>query len=890
MIRLRVLGATDLRGHDGHVVLSVLSQPKRLALLVYLALNATGRFVRREKLLALFWPESEAERARASLRRALSFLRKSLGTGVIVTRGDEEVGISPDALQCDAVQFDAAVDGGDFEVAWRLYEGLFLDGVHVSGSPSADRWLDDERSRLERRAADAGAGLGEEAERAGDPSTAARWAREALTLEPHREERLRRVMELLALAGDCNAALTCYDEFAARLETDLESEPSAETRDLARAIRARAGNSSRPNRPDEGIPTFEPGVPEGTPHPGRYSAPAVKPGRSGGWRLAALGLGAVAVTTSAAAVVLAGVGTPRPITKLNISLPDSLPLVFVGDVAFGVGQPSLALSPDAQQLVFVGPYGASTRLYLRSATTGQVTPLSGTEGASAPFFSRDGEWIGFFAGQHLRRVSSDGEQVQPLIETEAPLGGTWAEDGRVAAVIHDGRPLALIPPGGGDAELFHPDRTLIAHPFWLPETEWILLTCYDPKHLCAMSTSGELRHLTLDGPAVSGTGDARLVPGSNPRFVPPAYLVYSAPARNALLGILFDPQTMTTRGESEVVYDGVRREAFLGSAQASLSASGDLVLARGTNADEAQFVWVDGEGVEESVDIPPRVYGMFYLADDGRHLAALAYPEVGRTELWVMDVELGGRGKRWIDDGLVGDRRLLPTAWLPDSEGLLVVAFGKAPNMILELDPSRPTGGTVLWSGTERAGPVSVGADGRILMRFQTADGTLLSLIEAAALSDLSAAPSNELTPIIPPFAGNTGTALSPDGEWLAYHSQEAGPYHVYVVRTDGSGAPIRVSATPGEVPLWSPRGDGLYYRYGHQFFWVPFTGSADEPFGEPELFLEGSYLNVNGPDLAVSPDGSRLLLLRPNGKTSTSTLDVTLNFRARLAELLGGS
>ena len=94
MIQLTILGSTDLRGPDGQALLSVLSQPKRLTLLAYLALNATGRFTRRDTLLALFWPDSEPDKARASLRRSLSYLRKSLGPDVLVTRGNDEVGIA----------------------------------------------------------------------------------------------------------------------------------------------------------------------------------------------------------------------------------------------------------------------------------------------------------------------------------------------------------------------------------------------------------------------------------------------------------------------------------------------------------------------------------------------------------------------------------------------------------------------------------------------------------------------------------------------------------------------------------------------------------------------------------------------------------------------------
>src|SRR5215213_4772070 len=109
MIELRTLGVLDLRGGDGQEFRAVLQQPKRLALLVYLAVASPRRFHRRDALLALFWPELDTEHARAALRRSLYFLRRSMGAEVIVARGDEEVGLASDGFVCDVTRFEAAL-------------------------------------------------------------------------------------------------------------------------------------------------------------------------------------------------------------------------------------------------------------------------------------------------------------------------------------------------------------------------------------------------------------------------------------------------------------------------------------------------------------------------------------------------------------------------------------------------------------------------------------------------------------------------------------------------------------------------------------------------------------------------------------------------------------
>ena len=142
MVHLKTLGEIDLRHSDGREALSVVSQPKRLTLLAYLAVEASGRFVQRDRLADLFWPEHNAVRARANLRKALSYLRRALGADIITTRGDHEVGVDPERIWCDA---RAMLDG-------RLSPsstGLFLDAVHISGTAhDFDAWVDSVRARL----------------------------------------------------------------------------------------------------------------------------------------------------------------------------------------------------------------------------------------------------------------------------------------------------------------------------------------------------------------------------------------------------------------------------------------------------------------------------------------------------------------------------------------------------------------------------------------------------------------------------------------------------------------------------------------------------------------------------------------------------------------------
>ena len=244
MIELHTLGALDLRALDGREVRAVLQQPKRLALLAYLAADAPRRFHRRDSLLALFWPDLDQGHARAALRRALHFLRNALGADVIAGRGDEEVAVPDAALWCDSTELERALQAGEAERASLLYRGPFLEGLHVEGaSGEFQDWLDRQRDRLQRRAAEAATLLMERAEREGRVPEAARWARRALELSPDDEAPLRRLLGLLDRAGDRAAAVQAYEDFARRLTQDLELEPDPETRALAESIRTRAGGT-----------------------------------------------------------------------------------------------------------------------------------------------------------------------------------------------------------------------------------------------------------------------------------------------------------------------------------------------------------------------------------------------------------------------------------------------------------------------------------------------------------------------------------------------------------------------------------------------------------------------------------------------------------------------
>ncbi len=248
MIRLRVLGTLDLRGPAGQEVRDVLAQPKRCALLCYLALAQPLGYHQRDTLLALFWPECDQAHARHALRQALHYLRRALGPGVFAARGDEEIGLVEGALWCDAVAFPQAVAELRLVDALELYRGDLLAGFFIP-SPAAEfeRWLEDERARLCALAARAAWSLAETEEQARNPAGAAQWARRAASLAPDDEAALRRLVSLLDRLGDRKGALRAHAEFQRRLADEFQVRPAAETRALIEAVRSREEPTALPS-------------------------------------------------------------------------------------------------------------------------------------------------------------------------------------------------------------------------------------------------------------------------------------------------------------------------------------------------------------------------------------------------------------------------------------------------------------------------------------------------------------------------------------------------------------------------------------------------------------------------------------------------------------------
>jgi DNA-binding SARP family transcriptional activator len=233
--RFHVSGQLRLTGPDGTELRRAVSGDLRLALLTYLALGLPG-MRRRDTVLAMFWPESDAEEARHRLRQVLYVLRCELGE-VLVTNGREQVGLDPRRLWCDAVAFEQALVRGELEEAQSLYRGPLCDGLHISCGPAVERWLDRERERLHARATESAWDLALRYQAEGDLRSAIQWGTRALDLSVD-EERLRTLIGMHDQRGDRLGALRLFRRYERTLAEDFDLTPSEETVRMIEALQS----------------------------------------------------------------------------------------------------------------------------------------------------------------------------------------------------------------------------------------------------------------------------------------------------------------------------------------------------------------------------------------------------------------------------------------------------------------------------------------------------------------------------------------------------------------------------------------------------------------------------------------------------------------------------
>jgi serine/threonine-protein kinase len=595
-----------------------------------------------------------------------------------------------------------------------------------------------------------------------------------------------------------------------------------------------------------------------------------------GRRALTLSLGALllgAVIASLVAWNLKPTPSPQPVSRTVITLPPGQQLAGLES------GPAMALSHDGTHLAYVARQSGTQRIYLRALDNLEANPIPGTEGAVNPFFSPDDQWVGFFAGGKLKKISVSGGAALTLGDAPFPNGASWGSLGTIAFTPTGGASALLQVPdtGGNPQPLIHLAKGEVAQRWadFLPDGKAVL---FGAGTNAISFSNAQVAVQSL------GTGERRnLIQGATyPRYASSGHLVYAQ--GGSLMAVPFDAQRLTTMGSTVPVVVGVLQSPTTGAAQYSLSANGSLVyVSGGVQSAQRRLVWVNRNGSEQLLAAPAHAYFAPRLSPDGRRIA------VGITEqdsqIWLYDLSRETLTRFTFE----GNANLNPT-WTPDGKRIAFDSTREGPlNLFWQLADG--SGGLERLSRSDYTQvSISWSPDGQLLAYFEV-NPTTQRDIWVLQVGDPSASSGQvrKSQPFLRTPFDEAVPRFSPDGRWLAYFSDESGRYEIYVQPYPGPGGKWQISTEGGTEPAWNPNGRELFYRSGDKMMVVEIATQPGFAAGTPRMLFAGLYevAPVPSADYDVSPDGQRFLMLKSadQAEAAPTQINVVLNWFEELKQ-----
>jgi serine/threonine-protein kinase len=554
----------------------------------------------------------------------------------------------------------------------------------------------------------------------------------------------------------------------------------------------------------------------------------------------------------------AGVGVwlrpvPRArVARFVITTPADLP------VQLRAGTSSVAISPDGSRLVYWTQGDPSTvrGAVLRQRALGQVewTPIPGTEGADGFFFSPNADWIGFSSviDNTLKRIAVAGGPAQTVCALDSELrGASWGLDDTIVFATQASKGLRRVPATGGEAQVLTKiDAASGESDHWWPEVS------PDGKGVIFTAWSGMVersRIMALSLPSGKVTEVVR--GGTQPHVSPTGHLVYAV--GSTLSAVRFNVESLKAAGSPVPVLEGVAYSPARGAASYAIATDGSLLYVKGPSAlavGQRTLVWVNRQGKEEPIAVPPRAYTYARLSPDGTRVALDARDL--ENDIWIWDLARQTLQRLTNDPGMNRS-----PVWTPDGQR---IAFTAERDRVESIYWQKADGSGVperLSVGSSTQVPESFSPDGKRLV-FDTP----MSRPHDIGMLNLEGERRVEML-LKTKFDEGNGT-VSPDGRWLAYQSDESGRPEVYLASfPDVTVAKRQVSTRGGSRPLWSRDGRELFYYVAPDsaIMALPVRLGADVVLGNPQVAVKGPYAPsiYAGRHYDVSSDGKRFLLLK---------------------------
>jgi len=550
----------------------------------------------------------------------------------------------------------------------------------------------------------------------------------------------------------------------------------------------------------------------------------------------------------------------HPVMRASVMLPERLSGVFSANP----GSP-IAISPDGSRLVFVGaPAGKPSQLYLRQLDEQAATPIPNTEEAIQPFFSPDGQWVGFFANGKMRKVLIHGGPVTPLCEAQIPHGASWTTDDAIIYAPDLGSGLMRISPAGSSPQTLttpNAKEKELSHrwPQLLPGSKAVLFTIqmstqasYDDAHIAVLSLqTGKWRTL-LEG-------------GSYARYVPSGHIVYAH--AGTLMAVPFDLAGLRLTGPAIPAQEGViTTPATSGSAEYDVADSGLLAYVPGSaRPPERALVWVDRQGNAKELPVSVNTYVTPRLSPDGK-LLAVQILSSGAQDIWIYEFARNTLTRLSFGEGAV-------PVWTPDNRRVIYRRRTPSFSLLSKLVDGTGTEENLLGNDFDdaSAAPFSVSPDGRTLL-FGRYSSTGATEVDALSLDG-----SGKFQPFLQSKFNQGSAHFSPDGRWVAYGSNQSGRGEIYVQPFPATGGKWMVSTEGGVYPLWASNGGEIFFRNDDRMMSASVETRPAFKAGTPRvLFQAGSYLGVGGSYVAsgnydVAPDGQHFLMIKEKDAPASS-------------------
>ncbi len=504
----------------------------------------------------------------------------------------------------------------------------------------------------------------------------------------------------------------------------------------------------------------------------------------------------------------------------------------------------IAISPDGTKLV----YATTGGLYLRPMDQLDAKLIPGTEGdVEDPFFSPDGNWLGFNSSGEPKKIPVTGGSPITLCEAKNNYAAVWQADNTIVFDQNGGPTMRVSANGGPPEPILDRKDEFVFSPQILPDGKTVMFTLLNAE---SRSTKIVVQSLASGKRKV-------LFPGRAARYLPTGHIVYAL--ESGLFAVGFNPNSLGVTGVPVSVVPGV---VSFGTSQYAVSNSGTLAYLA-WDEPIGSLVWIDRQGKEEPIDAPARTYSYARLSPDGTRIALDIWDQKNsKHDIWIWDLVRKTLSRFSFNAGTS-----FSPVWTPDGKRLAFATLDRegAANIYWQAADSSGTPELLTKVSNSDIGPMSFFPDGKQLLLTESSLPSHISLLELKG----GAAPKH----LFESSAFNeTNPQISPDGRWLAYQSNESGTDEIFVRPYPNVDAGRwQISSGSGICPVWNSNGRELfYYSSPGTMMAVPVETGSSFKAGTPHVAfkVEYSFPIAPGPQYpitpySVTPDGRRFLMIK---------------------------